>query len=93
MSACLIGPLGPESLVTQAALAYLLGSVFIIMATGCQSKPLPNKDPATLGALEAQERQGLRDFFFHQSNSGNLLKPKQALNLPTFLGIVVSEKS
>jgi hypothetical protein len=63
------------------------------MAQGYRSQALPNEDPATLGALEAHERQGLRDFFFHQSNSGNLLKLKQALNLQTFLGTVVSEKS
>ena len=63
------------------------------MATECWSQPLPNEDPAILGALEATERQGLRDFFFHQSNSGNLLKLKQALNLPTFPDTVVSEKS
>ena len=56
MSCRLIGPLGPESLVAQAALAEFLGSIFIIMATECQSKPLPNEDPATVGALEQHER-------------------------------------
>jgi len=62
------------------------------MAQGRQSKGLPNEDPATLGAYGSHERRGLRDFFFHQSNSGNLSKPKRALNLPTFLDTVVSEK-
>jgi hypothetical protein len=93
MSGRLIGLASPESLMVQAALAYFVGSIFIIIATGWRFKPLPNEDPATLGALEAHERQGLRDFFFHQSNSGNLLKLKQALNLQTFLDTVVSEKS
>ena len=62
MSGRLIGQACPESLVAQAALALFFASIFIIMATGCQSEPLPNEDPATLGALGSHERRGFRDF-------------------------------
>ena len=92
MSSGLIGLTGPERPVALASLALAVASLFIIMAQECHSKGLPNEDPATLGTLGSPERRRLRDFFFHQSNSGNLLKLKQALNLPTFLDTVVSEK-
>jgi len=36
------------------------------MAQASQSEPLPNEDPATLGALEQHERRGLRDFSSNQ---------------------------
>jgi len=62
------------------------------MAQASQSEPLPNEDPATVGAYGSYERRGLRDSHSIQSRRQSFQKLKQAANLQTFLGTVVSEK-